>query len=59
MEVAVPAAAEVFMVPDTAVRAGLGYYAAFPEEIDAWIVAAQEESIRTEQEWLRQQARLQ
>ncbi|MGH3569045.1 MAG: hypothetical protein ACRDRH_24085 [Pseudonocardia sp.] len=57
-EAALAAAAEVFAVPDTAVRMGLRYYAAFTAEIDAWIATALEQSERAEQEWERQQALL-
>lgn len=50
-EDAVLAAAEVFVLPDTAVRAGLRYYAAYPSEIDRWIADAQAASAAAEQAW--------
>lgn len=55
---AVAAAAEVFGVPEANVAAGIGYYAAFSDEIDAWITEAQEASERAEAEWARRQALL-
>lgn len=54
-EGAIDAASEVFAVPDAAVRAGLGYYAAHPEEIDTWIAESRAASERAEQEWVRGQ----
>lgn len=55
---AVTAAAEVFAIPESAVSAGIGYYTAFAEEIDAWIAEAQSASERAEAEWERRQALL-
>ncbi|MGD9531851.1 hypothetical protein [Pseudonocardia sp.] len=55
---AVAAAAEVFAVPESAISAGIGYYTAFPEEIDTWIAEAQAASERAEHEWERRQALL-
>ncbi len=57
-EVAIAAAAEVFGIPEMAVAAGLGYYTAYPEEIDEWIGEAEEASWRAEEEWERRQALL-
>lgn len=54
-EPAIEAAAEVFAIPDTAVRAGLAYYTSYPDEIDAWIADADAVSERAEQAWRRQQ----
>ncbi len=55
---AVAAAAKTFAVPPAAVNAGIGYYAAFPAEIDAWIAESRAASERAEQEWERRQALL-
>jgi hypothetical protein len=55
---AVGAAAEVFAIPEPAVSAGIGYYTAYAEEIDAWIAEAQAASERAEAEWERRQALL-
>jgi hypothetical protein len=55
---ATSAAAEVFAVPESAVSAGIGYYSAYPEEIDGWLAEAQAASERAEAEWERRQALL-
>lgn len=55
---AVTAAAEIFAIPESAVSAGISYYTAFAEEIDAWIAEAQSASERAEAEWERRQALL-
>lgn len=55
---AVAAAAEVFATPESAVSAGIGYYTAYAEEIDAWIGEAQAASERAEAEWERRRALL-
>jgi len=55
---AVVAAAEVFAIPESAVSAGIGYYTAYAEEIDAWIAEARSASERAEAEWERRQALL-
>lgn len=55
---AVGAAAEVFVVSESAVSAGIGYYTAHTEEIDAWIAEARAASERAEAEWERRQALL-
>jgi hypothetical protein len=57
-QAAVAAAAEVFGIPETAVTAGLGYYAVFPAEVDEWISEAEAASQRAEAEWERRQALL-
>lgn len=55
---AVQAAVEAFAVPEAAINAGIGYYAAFPAEIDAWIADSRAASERAELEWERRQALL-
>lgn len=55
---AVSAGAEVFDVPEAAISAGLGYYVAYPAEIDAWIAESRLVSERAEREWERRQALL-
>lgn len=57
-EAAVSAAAETFHVPTSAVSAGIRYYAAFPTEIDAWVVESRAASTRAELEWQRRQTLL-
>lgn len=57
-QAAVAAAAEVFGVPEASVTAGISYYSAFSDEVDAWIAEAQQASERAEAEWERQQALL-
>lgn len=57
-QAAVGAAAEVFVVSESAVSAGIGYYTAHTEEIDAWIAEARAASERAEAEWERRQALL-
>ena len=54
-ERAIEAASEVFVIPDSAVRAGLAYYTSYPDEIDAWIADAEAVSERAEQAWRQQQ----
>ena len=41
------------------IHIALRYYAAFPEEIDAWIERIDEEADRAKQAWLREQALIQ
>ena len=55
---AVAAAVETFAVPEAAVEAGIGYWTAYPEEIEDWITAAEQASVAAEQEWERRQALL-
>ena len=55
---AVAAGVETFAVPASAVEAGIGYWTAYPEEIEDWIAAAEEASVAAEQEWERRQALL-
>jgi hypothetical protein len=55
---AVEAAAEVFAIPEAGVAAGIGYYTAYAEEVDAWIEEARAASERAEAEWERRQALL-
>ena len=55
---ALSAAAEAFALPESALTAGMTYYAAFSDEIDAWIDEAQAASERAEVEWQRRQALL-
>lgn len=55
---ALSAAAEAFALPESALTAGMTYYAAFSDEIDAWIDQAQAASERAEVEWERRQALL-
>ena len=55
---AVHAAVETFAVPEAAISAGIGYYAAFSAEIDAWIADSRAASARAELEWERRQALL-
>lgn len=50
---AVVATAEVFAVPVSAVEAGIAFYAAYPEEIDAWIAESRAASEAAEDGWLR------
>ncbi|MGH4008371.1 MAG: hypothetical protein ACRDTH_09510 [Pseudonocardiaceae bacterium] len=50
-EPAIQAACEVFVIPETAVPAGLAYYTSYPDEIDAWIADAGAVSERAEQAW--------
>lgn len=57
-EAAVAAAAETFQVPPSVVSAGIGYYTAFPAEIDAWIAESRSASERVELEWQRRQTLL-
>jgi hypothetical protein len=54
-EPAIEAASEVFAIPGTAIRAGLAYYASYPDEIDAWIADADAIAERAEQAWHQQQ----
>lgn len=55
---ALSAAAEAFALPESALTAGMTYYAAFSDEIDAWIDEAQAASESAEVEWERRQALL-
>ncbi len=55
---ALSAAAETFALPESALTAGMTYYAAFSDEIDAWIEKAYAASERAEAEWERRQALL-
>jgi hypothetical protein len=55
---AVGAAAEVFVISESVVSAGIGYYTAHTEEIDTWIAEARSASDRAEAEWERRQALL-
>lgn len=54
-EPAISAASDVFVIPETAVRAGLAYYTNYPNEIDAWIADAEAVSERAEYAWRQQQ----
>ena len=55
---ALSAAAEAFALPESALTAGMTYYAAFSGEIDTWIDEAQVTSANAELEWERRQALL-
>lgn len=55
---ALHAAAEAFALPESALIAGMTYYAAFCDEVDGWIDEAQVASERAEAEWQRRQALL-
>lgn len=55
---AVAAAAEILGVSAASVSAGIGYYAAYSAEIDAWIAESRAASERAELEWERRQALL-
>jgi hypothetical protein len=48
---AVDAAAEVLAIPAAKVRLALGYRSAYPDEIDAQIAQADEESLAAEAGW--------
>ena len=52
---AVQAAAEVLTLRESRVRAAMHYYAAYPEEVDAEIAQANEESAAAEAAWLAEQ----
>lgn len=52
---AVAAASEVFAIPEAAVRAGLRYYASYPDEIDRWIADSDAASEAAERAWLAEQ----
>ncbi len=52
---AISAAAEVLALPETKVRAALHYYSAYPDEIDAEVVQADEESEAAELAWRTEQ----
>jgi hypothetical protein len=52
---AISAAAEVLTLPETKVRAALHYYSAYPEEIDAEVAQADEESEAAELAWRTEQ----
>jgi predicted transcriptional regulator len=54
-ELALAAASDVFVIPETAVRAGVAYYTNYPDEIDAWIADAEAISERAEHAWRQQQ----
>jgi hypothetical protein len=54
-EDAVDAAAEVFNLPTTKIRAAMRYYGEYAEEIDAEIEAADAESEAAERAWLAAQ----
>jgi hypothetical protein len=55
---AVNAAGETFAVSEQAVEAGIAYWTAHPEEIEAWITAAEHASVAAEQEWERRRTLL-
>jgi hypothetical protein len=55
---AVPAAAETFAIPESAVSTGIGYYTAYTEEVDTWIAQARDASEQAEKEWERRQTLL-
>lgn len=52
---AIDAAIEMLALPESAVRAGMAYYARYSEEIDDWIAMVRAATDRAEQEWLRSQ----
>jgi hypothetical protein len=55
---AVAAAADTFAVPQAAIESGIGYWSAYPDEIEAWISDAENASVTAEQEWERRQSLL-
>lgn len=55
---AVAAAAETFAIPAAAVEAGIGYWSAYGDEIDAWIASSRTASVQAESEWERRRALL-
>lgn len=57
-EGAVAAAAEVFVVSEAMVRAGIGYYAGHQHEIDSWITEAEAISAAAERAWHDEQTLL-
>lgn len=54
-ERAVKAAAELLNLPAERVRLALGYYGAYPDEIDAEMAMADEESRAAEEAWRAEQ----
>jgi hypothetical protein len=48
-------AAELTGLAGTQVRAALRYYAAYTDEIDAWLTRVDEEAERAEEDWEREQ----
>ena len=51
-------AADYLRLRPDQVRAAVGYYTEFPDEIDAWVRANQEEADRLRSQWEREQASL-
>jgi hypothetical protein len=57
-EAAIPYTANYLNLPLAHVRSAVGYYAAYPADIDAWIARNDEEAETAQDAWRREQAAL-